>query len=444
MSHTRAPGSPRVLVLLTVAAVALAACGGGEGEDSGTAAQEQAPAEGPITLDYWAWGTAQGPLVDAWNAANPDVQVTRTDAGGGTDSSAKLLTATRAGNAPDVALVEFNTLPAMIVGEVAADITAHTGEAQAAFTDSVWSLVSFNDAVYGLPQDVGPMALVYNQARFTELGIEVPTTWEEFAVAAEAVREADPDAYIASFAPGEFGGFAGLVQQAGGEWWSVDGDTWTVGIADEASLEVADYWQDLIDRDLVPVEPLLTPEWNSQLNDGNILSWPSALWAPGVLYGVAESQAGDWAMAPLPQWEEGNPDVAFQGGSGAVVTTSSEHQEAAAAFATWITSSEEAARIQIEQGQYPASILGQEMTTESEPPPLMPQQDDYWELAAEISANTLPEISWGPNVNVASSAFQDAAAAATTQGGSLRDALVETEEVTVEDMRTTGFTLAEG
>lgn len=450
LTATRRPeGAPRrhragsraiaVPALLTVGAMALAACGG----DSDDAASGGVPEDGPVTLDYWAWGTAQEPLVEAWNAANPDIQVNRTDAGGGTDSSAKLLTATRAGNAPDVALVEFNTLPAMIVGDVAADITEHADEAQEAFTDSVWSLVSFNDAVYGIPQDVGPMALVYNQARFTELGIEVPTTWAEFAEAAEAVRAADPDAYIATFAPGEFGGFAGLAQQAGAEWWAVDGDTWSVGIADEASLEVADYWQDLIDRDLVLVEPLLTPEWNSKLNAGNILSWPSALWAPGVIYGVAEDQAGDWALAALPQWEEGNPDVAFQGGSGAIVTTSSDQQAAAAEFATWITTSEEAARIQIEQGQYPASVVGQELATESEPPLLMPQQEDYWDVAAEISANTLPDISWGPNVNVASSAFQDAVAQATTEGGSLRDALVATEEVVVEDMRSTGFEVAE-
>ncbi|MEP7762721.1 sugar ABC transporter substrate-binding protein [Sanguibacter sp. 25GB23B1] len=400
-------------------------------------------ADGPITLEYWAWGTSQQPLVDAWNANNPDVQVTRTDAGGGTDSSAKLLTATRAGNAPDLALIEFNTLPAMIVGDVAADITEHTQDAGDAFTESVWGLTSFNGATYGVPQDVGPMALVYNQARFTELGIEVPTTWAEFADAAVAVRAADPDTYLTTFAPGEFGGFAGYAQQAGAEWWSVDGDTWTVGIDSEESLEVADYWQDLIDQDAVLAEPLLTPEWNSKLNDGQILSWPAALWAPGVIYGVAESQAGDWAIAPLPQWEEGNSDVAFQGGSAIAVTTSSEHQEAAAEFALWMNTSDEAAAIQIEAGQYPASIAGQELTLESDPPLLMPQQTDYWEVAAEIAANTIPDISWGPNVNVASSAFQDAVASAITNGTPLRDALVETQQIVVDDMTTTGFDVAE-
>jgi multiple sugar transport system substrate-binding protein len=73
----------------------------------------------------------------------------------------------------------------------------------------------------------------------------------------------------------------------------------------------------------------------------------------------------------------------------------------------------------------------------------MPQQTDYWEVAAEIAANTIPDISWGPNVNVASSAFQDAVANAITNGTPLRDALVETQQVVVDDMTTTGFVVSE-
>ncbi|SEF00055.1 ABC transporter substrate-binding protein [Ruania alba] len=421
---------------LSVAGLTLAAC------SAGADGNAEAPSpDGPITIDYWAWGTAQQPMVDAWNETHPDIQVVHTDAGGGSDSSAKLVTATRAENAPDVAIVEYNTLPAMIVAGVAADISAHTTDLESEYAPGVWSQASFDGATYGVPQDAGPMALTYNQARFDELGVEVPTTWEEFAEAAEQVRAADPNAYITTFAPAEFGGFAGFAQQAGGEWWSVDGDTWTVGIDDPASQEVADYWQDLIDRDLVLAEPLLTPEWNAALNSGEILSWPAGLWAAGVLYGVAEPMAGDWAMAPLPQWNDGDPGVAFQGGSAVVVTTSAEYPEAAAEFAAWMGASEEAAAIQIEQGQYPASLTGQELTLDSEPPLLMPQQSDYWEVAAEIAATTVPDISWGPNVNVASSAFQDAMSAAIENGTPLREALAATQDVVVEDMETAGFTV---
>jgi multiple sugar transport system substrate-binding protein len=426
--------SKTIVALAAVSAMALAGCGGGG---------EGAAADGPVVLDYWGWGTATPDVVAAWNASHPDIQVRHTDAGGGTDSSAKLLTATRAGDAPDVALVEYGTLPAMIVGDVAADITEYVGPIEGAFTDAVWSLTRFNGAVHGVPQDVGPMALIYNQQRFTELGISVPTTWQEFATAAEAVRAADPDAYIATFDPGEFAWLAGLSQQAGGEWWSVDGDAWTVGIADEPSYAVADYWQDLIDRDLVKVEPMLTPEWNTQVNQGNVLSWPSALWAPGVLYGIAEAQVGQWAMAPLPQWEAGEKAVAFQGGSAVVVTTSSEHPAEAAEFASWINTSDEANAIAISSGKYPASTSGQEAAVSSEPPVLMPQQEDFWAIAADIAAHTVPEISWGPNVNVAASAYEDAVNRAVQEGRPLRDALVETQRVVVDDMRTTGFTVTD-
>lgn len=423
-----------VMATLSAVALALTACSSGSGSGGAD------PGDGgPITLDYWAWGTAQQPMVDAWNAAHPDIQVKRTDAGGGTDSSAKLVTATRAGNAPDVAIVEYNTLPAMIVAGVAGDISEHAEGLEDEFAPGVWSQVTFDGATYGVPQDAGPQALTYNQAKLDELGIEVPTTWEEFAVAAEKVHEADPDTYLTTFAPAEFGGFAGYAQQAGAEWWSVDGDTWTVDIDDAASVAVADYWQDLIDRDLVLAEPMLTPEWNAKVNQGEVLSWPAGLWAAGVLYGVAEESAGDWAMAPLPQWEEGDPAVGFQGGSAVVVTTSTEHPEAAAEFARWMGTADEASAAQIEQGQYPASLAGQELTLASDPPLLMPQQEDYWETAAEITRATIPEISWGPNVNVASSAFQDAMSTAVTNGTPLRDALTETEAEVVDDMETTGF-----
>ncbi len=423
--------------IVIAAALALAACSGG-GDSSGGSS---GGADGPITLEYWAWGTSQQPLVDAWNASHPDVQVKHTDVGGGGDTSAKLVTSTRAGNAPDVALVEYQTLPAMIVADVAADISDATSDIESDFAPGIWNQATFDGVSYGVPQDAGPQALTYNAARFAELGVEVPTTWAEFADAAEQVKAADPDSYITTFAPAEFGAFAGFAQQAGAQWWSIDGDAWTVDFDGEEARAVADYWQDLIDRDLVLAEPLLTPEWNASLNEGKILSWPAGMWAAGVLYGVAEGMAGDWAMAPLPQWEPGDTAVGFQGGSAAIVTTSSKHPEQAAEFAAWIGASEDGARIQIEQGQYPASLSGQQLALESAPPLLMPQQTDYWSLAADIAADTIPQVSWGPNVNVASSAFQDAMSAAVIGHTPLADALTETERVVVDDMKTSGFTV---
>ncbi|MEV4110142.1 sugar ABC transporter substrate-binding protein [Nonomuraea sp. NPDC049695] len=422
---------------LSMAAV-LAACSSGTPASTGTPAANA----GPVTLEFWCWGSAQKANVEAFNKAHPNIQVKHTNVGGGTDTATKLLTANRAGNGPDAACMEYETVPSMIVAGALADISTYTGDVKDAFSPEVWNLTSFDGAVYGVPQDVGPMVLVYNKKRFRELKIEPPATWQDFAKVAADVRKKDPEAYLATFSPSEFGNFAGLAQQAGASWWKVQDQTWTVGIADQASLEVADFWQGLIDKDLVKAEPLLTPEWNNKLNKGKILTWPAALWAPGVLYGIAEKQAGDWAIAPLPQWKAGDDRVAFQGGSALTVTKASKHPEAAATFAKWMNTNKTAYDVQISLGEYPASLAGQQAASSSPPPKLTANQKDYWDIATKAAQRTIPHISWGPNVNTAKSAYQDAVSAAIKNRTPLRDALKKTHNLVMEDMKTTGFKVA--
>lgn len=399
-------------------------------------------ADGVVTLDYWAWAAESQSVVDVWNAANPDIQVKYTDAGGGDDSSAKLLTASRAGNAPDLALVEYTTLPSLIVADVPADITEYVDDIQDAFTEGTWAQTTFDGAVYGIPQDVGPMALVYREDRFAELGVEAPATWADFRTAAETVKAADPASVIASLPPGEFGFFAGVATQAGGEWWSIDGDEWTVGIADDASLEVADYFEKLSADGLIQTQPLLTPEYNAAINAGTMLSWPSAVWAPSVIESVSPDTAGKWAMAPLPQWNAGDAAVAYQGGSAVIVSKNSEHPEEAAKFAAWLNASEEGnEQLITTQSLYPAASVGQEIAAGNEPPSLMPQQTDFYEVAGEIASDTIP-VTWGPDVNLAKSVFEDELSKAIKNGTPWRDAFTATQDAVIDDMTELGFTVA--
>ena len=53
-------------------------------------------------------------------------------------------------------------------------------EFEADYTPSTWAAVHAGDGLYGLPQDSGPMALFYNKDVFDKVGIEVPTTWDEY------------------------------------------------------------------------------------------------------------------------------------------------------------------------------------------------------------------------------------------------------------------------
>jgi multiple sugar transport system substrate-binding protein len=421
------------IAVFGASALLLSACSGGSGGDS----------DAKVTLDFWSWAPNTQELVDVWNEENPDIQVKYTDAGGGKDSSAKLLTASRAGNAPDLAAVEYPTLPSLIVADVALDITDMVGdEVTDAYAEGTLAQTTIDGHIFGLPQDVGPMALVYRSDLLEQWGIPVPTTWAEFASAAEAVRAADPNAYLASLPADQWAFYAGVATQAGAEWWSLDGNEWTVGIADEASLEVADFFQDLVERDVISTEPILTPEWNAKANGGTMLSWPSALWAPGVIEGVAPDTIGKWSMTNFPQWTAGDAAVAFQGGSAVVVTNNSDHPEEAVKFATWLNASEEGANLILNvQNGYPAATSGQEEAKSSEAPKLMPQQTDYYDLAATIASDTIPVV-WGPNVNVAESAFTDELNKAINAGTPWRDAFTKVQEIVVADMAKSGFELS--
>ncbi|MDQ0743921.1 multiple sugar transport system substrate-binding protein [Clavibacter sp. B3I6] len=430
--------SRRILTSLAAVGVGALLLGGCSASGGGDSA-----AGGKVTLDFWSWAPNTQELVDTWNEQNPDVQVKYTDAGGGRDSSAKLLTASRAGNAPDLSAVEYTTLPSLIVADVPLDITEQVADVEDAYTQGTWDQVTFDDHVFALPQDVGPMALVYRSDLLEQYGIPVPTTWAEFADAAQKVRDADPEAYIASIPADQFGFFAGVATQAGASWWDVSGSTWSVGIGDEPSLEVADYFQDLADRDLISTDPILTPEWNAKANAGKFLSWPSALWAPGVIEGVAPDTIGKWSMSPLPEWTPGEKAVAYQGGSGVIVTKGSEHPEEAAEFAKWLNASDEGAGLVLTvQNGYPAATSGQEAAAESAPPALMPQQTDYYRIAADISSDTIP-VTWGPNVNVAETAMTDALNKAISDGTPWRDAFTSVQATVEADMTKSGFTVAD-
>jgi multiple sugar transport system substrate-binding protein len=98
--------------------------------------------------------------------------------------------------------------------------------------------------------------------------------------------------------------------------------------------------------------------------------------------------------------------------------------------------------VQISLGEYPASLAGQQAASSSPPPKLTANQKDYWDIATKAAQRTIPHISWGPNVNTAKSAYQDAVSAAIKDRTPLRDALTKTHNLVVEDMKTTGFKVA--
>ncbi|MFC4534807.1 ABC transporter substrate-binding protein [Sphaerisporangium dianthi] len=433
--------------LSAVAAVALAAalaagCSGGTTGDAGSpAASSGAPAR-PVKLTYWTWVPNMDKIVQTWNAAHPDIQVTVSKQAGGDDAAAKFLTAAKAGNPPDLVQAEYQMLPSFVAAEAVADIKADAGPAKAEFGDGIWGLVTLGtDAVYAIPQDSGPMMLYYRKDLFEKYGLKVPKTWDDYAATARAVHKEHPKVLLGTFSSKDPGSFAGLAQQAGAQWWSINGESWKVDIADEATLKVAGYWGGLVKEGVIGGKPYFTPEWNKALNDGTLLTWPSAVWGPGVLSSNAPDGKGKWAIAPLPQWSADEQHTGFWGGSSTAVAERSPNKQAAVRFATWLNTDPEALALLVKEGSvYPASAKGQQSLTQA--PDYFGDQPDFWKTAAEIGA-TARGFTFGPDVNVTYNAFKDAFDKAVEDRSDFSAAVRSMQDATVADMRKSGFQIAQ-
>ncbi|MFF4835319.1 ABC transporter substrate-binding protein [Streptomyces sp. NPDC001315] len=434
------PGKLAAAALAGVlAAASLAGCSSGD---------DSASDGGPVTLQFWTYSLKGGDpaakaIVAKYHQEHPNVTIKLSEVGGTEETASKLRAAHQADDTPDVVQLEYRALPSLVVAGAVKDITQDVASVKNKIDSNIWNLTTLNDKVYGVPQDIGPMMFTYRKDLFDKYGVKIPTTWAEYADAAEQIHKKDPNAYIASFSPTQFEFFAAQAAQAGARWWNNDGKSWTVGIDSEPSLKTADFWQDLVDRGLVKVEPLLTPEWNAQVNDGKILSWAAAAWAPSVLYSVAPDTAGKWASAPLPQWKAGDASVSFQGGSTYLVPAKSKHAKEAADFAAWLGASDEGSKLLLGLDIYPSGNAGRAATLTHEPPKLMPQQKDFYKVADQVIKNTTIPVVWGPNVNVAQSKFTDALNKAALNKTSFRDVYRVTQKTVVADLKKSGYTVSQ-
>jgi multiple sugar transport system substrate-binding protein len=425
------------VVAAVLSAVVLSGCSS-TGSDGGSAAASCTPAEGKVDLSFTSWIPGIEEVVDVWNKANPDIQVkVQTGPNGNSGTYQNFFNQLKAGNAPDLGQIEYDALPNFRVQNGLMDLGA-CDEVMAAkddFVDWTWGQVSLgeSDSVYAVPQDSGPMAMFYRADLFEQNGIAIPTTWAEYKEAAKQVRATG--AYITNFSQGDINQFAGLVWQAGGSWFKNDGSDWTVDLTDPASKQVADYWQDLIDEDLVSTVPTWTTEWDNAYNSSAAWTWNSAVWGANSIASGAPDTAGKWAVAKAPQWKAGESAAGNWGGSSTAVFTGSEHPYEAAKFALWLNTSDEALTMLNKSANiYPATKDGLNLPVLKEGVDFYGGQPIY-DVFAEASSEVSEDFAWGPTMTQTYNDVSDGFKAAVSGNGTLLDALTKGQSATIDALK---------
>lgn len=419
-----------------VALAALTACsaGGGTGGPQASACEKSA---GKVALEFWSWVPGMDKAVALWNQKNPDIQVKLSTVPNGSKGTyQKMFTSLKAGTAPDLGQVEFDTLPSFRLQSGLRDIGPCGASADKdKFLDWSWRQVTFGEnAVYAVPQDSGPMGLFYRKDLFDKYGVAVPKTWQEFADTAAKIHQADPTVYISNFTSGS-AWLAALAWQRDARWFALDGDTWKVTVNGPQTREVADYWQQLLSKGLVSTVQTYSDEWNKAVADGKILTWPIAVWAGAVIKTNVPSTAGKWAVAPLPQWSAGEAKSGNVGGSTTAVFKDSKHPYEAAQFARWLNTDPEALTILINEGGiYPAAKEGLKLPVLQQPNEFFGGQKVF-DVFAESAQQVDPNFTWGPTMTQTFATVGDALNNAKNGRTPLGEGLDQAQQKTVDAMK---------
>lgn len=306
-------------------------------------------------VSVWAWYPAFEDVVDAFNNSHDDVQICWTNAGQGNDEYTKFSTSIESGSgAPDVIMLEAEVLSSFSIRKALVDLSEFgAADVKNDYTEGAWKDVSSGDAVYAIPVDGGPMGMLYRKDILDKYGIEPPTTWDEFAVAAQKLKDAGAPGVLANFPPNGRAFTQALFAQAGSQPFVYDSakpQELGIDVNDEGSKKVLSYWEDLASKDLVAVDEAFTADYNTKLVDGTYAIYVAAAWGPGYLQGLEGTQEGaEWRAAPVPQWDTASPTQINWGGSTFAVTEQAKDKEAAATVAKEVFGTEEAWKIGIEK-----------------------------------------------------------------------------------------------
>ena len=420
--------------------VALTGCTGSSDAPSSAGV----PTDKPITLKVWSWDGTVKEAVPGFEKLYPNITVDVINAGSSTDEYTALDNAIQAGSGvPDIAMFEYFSLPLFAIPGKLTDLSQFGAEDIASdYVDAAWGNVTIDGKPYALPSDYGPAALFYNQAVLAEAGVTAPpATWDEFYEAAKKVRALGGDHYITNDSADIFL-LLSLIWEGGGRPFTVDGSNVTIDFTDAGTTRAVEYWQKLLDEDLVNTKVSgWSDDWNRGLNEGTIATQIIGSWFTSTLPERAPDAAGDFRIAPLPQWEAGEASGSENGGSAMAIPADAKNKEAAYAFLEYFTHGD-GLQPRIDAGAFVPKLSNLDdeefLATTNE----FFGDQKYNEVLAESSKNVATGWQYPPFFGWARTSYEDVSAPLYNSGkGTLADVLETWKQRSIESGNEQGFTV---
>ena len=164
---------------------------------------------------------------------------------------------------------------------------------------------SYDGTVYGLPMYKSYWVIYYNKQVFEDLGLSVPTTWDEFISNNEAIRDSGVTPLFATQEAGwtSFIWFGEILSRLDPEFY-VDLMNGDASYTDEPAQEALRIWSELYASDFFTAPDVAWDNEPALFQDGTVAQVPMGTWRNGIFVqnGMTDEDYGAYL---LPMVEEG-------------------------------------------------------------------------------------------------------------------------------------------
>ncbi len=186
---------------------------------------------------------------------------------------------------------------------------------------------TYGGKVYGLPHDMHPVSLIYNDKLWKDVGVDMAkiNTWDEFFAAAQKLsaekKDGKPVHYALPYDQGGLGATMWMIwQQAGAQVLDKNGKP---TFDSPAFKEFVQKWLGWIDLGV-----MCAWDWGNfgaQLNNGTLASYTSPDWWISQVNDASKNWP--FKVRPLPYYKQGGPRTSSWGGTFMTITKTAKNPD---------------------------------------------------------------------------------------------------------------------
>lgn len=303
-----------------------------------------APADGgKIELEFWhgyteADGDVLNDLVSQFNESQDDVEITASVKPWATllDTALPALTS---GSGPQIVALPAENIPVWASKGALQSLDNWYDDADSGasvLNEGAVATGVVDGEKYAAPLSFTPLTMFYNKAMFDAAGVAVPTTWDEWVAAANALTidsngDGTPEQYgLALQDHGTVGNgvWPSLFKSGGGDVVTADGD---VVIDSEENVATLEYWADAVAEGNFSPTGLAGADADGLFSAGKVAMTLGGPW----MATVSEGAGIDYGIATLPAGPSGIDASALSVDISVTSQASAEEKAAAEQFLTW-------------------------------------------------------------------------------------------------------------